>query len=44
MHYLYSLMGENEAALYTVICYIEVPFRAGLTVIHYFYWPLINKM
>ena len=24
--------GENEAALYTLICYIEVPFKAALTV------------
>jgi len=31
MHY--SLKGENETAFYkTVICYIEVPSKAGLTV------------
>jgi len=31
MHY--SLDVENETALWTLICYIEVSFKAGLTVL-----------
>ena len=31
--YAIFINGENKAALYRqVICYIEVPFKAGLTV------------
>jgi hypothetical protein len=53
---LYALFinGENEAALYkTVICYTEVPFKAGLTVFYFlthaiyhiiiFYVPELQK-
>ena len=29
---MYSLMRKNDTALYRVICYIEVPFKAGLIV------------
>jgi hypothetical protein len=30
---LYSLLnGKNETIIYRLICYIEVPFKAGLTV------------
>jgi hypothetical protein len=28
----YDNIGKNETALYRLICYIEVPFKAGVTV------------
>ena len=30
--YAQLINGENEAALYRVICFIEVPFKASLTI------------
>ena len=35
-------MGKNESALYKLICYIEVPFKAVLTVHVYEYQKIIS--
>jgi hypothetical protein len=39
---LYELFrnGKNETALYRLICYIEVPFKAGLTVYSIYLWQV----